>query len=121
VSNPVVTISAVIDTAQANTKDFQLRMAWNHFADGAVLPTAIHNVDTPQSTGAAAQYKTFRISFVIDYAVAGAGVELKAGENLAIQIYRIACPGGAGSEIAGEVMVNGMEIAYNRDKIGVAV
>jgi hypothetical protein len=121
VSNPVVTISAVIDTAQGGTKDFQLRLAWNHFADGAVLPTAIHNVDTPQSTGAAAQYKTFRISFVIDYAVDGAGLELKACENLAIQIYRIACPGGAGSEIAGEVMVNGLEIAYNRDKIGVAV
>jgi len=121
VSNITFMLMCAVDTAQAGTKDFQIRISWNHFADGAVLPVPIHNVDVPQSTGVAAQYKTFRLRFTINYLADGAGNEVKVGEDLAIQVYRIACPGGAGSEIAGEVLISGAELEYNRDKLGVAV
>jgi len=122
VSNITFNCYAVIDTAQAGTKDFQIRIAWEHFAVGAALPITANNVDSGSiPTGVAAQYKTFYLTFTIDYDIDGAGNEIKSGEIMGIQLYRIACAGGAGSEIAGEVMIFGATLQYNRNKMGIAV
>jgi len=113
-SNPVVVSRVYLDTANTNKK-FQMRLAWQRNGVGNVVPNTSYNVDTVVDTGTAAQYKSFDVSFEIDYDIAGAGNEIKAGDHLALRLYRIAAPS---DEISGNVVVLNVYIDYKRGFYG---
>lgn len=114
VSNPTVVARVYLDTANTS-KNFQLRLAWEHNKVGEVVAATSNDVDTPVETGTASQYKAFDVSFEIDYDIDGAGNEVVPGDQLALRLYRIAAPS---NEIAGEVVVMSAYIDYWRGFYG---
>lgn len=114
-TNPVYTVAAVLGTANTDKK-FQLRCSWEHYTpNGDILPTTSHNVDTETNiTGAQSQYKSYQVSFTIDYDVSTPD-NIAAGDILAIKLGRIAA---SSAEATGNIIVFGGVLNYRRDKIG---
>lgn len=107
---------AVIDTANS-TKKFSLRLDWEHFTSGAILPATANSCSCQITVAASSeQYQTYNPTFTIDYDIDGAGNEIKAGEIIAGKIGRVAA---SDNEVAGEILIFGQYLNYRRDKIGV--
>jgi hypothetical protein len=114
----VVGCKAVIDTANT-TKKFRLDLDWYNYVTGVVMPSSVNNVHFDKTTGTDAQYMTYDVTWTIDYNVVPAN-PIIANQILGGRIRRVANPDGAGSEIAGEVMLHGFYVQYCLDKIGVS-
>lgn len=114
-----ITASVIAVLATANTdKKFQLRLAWEHFAKGGVVPTSSNLVPCEKDTGTAAQYQSFICDFNIQYDIDGSGNEIKYGEVLTARLRRIAA---SELEITGEVVILDWYVEYIRDKMGAPV
>jgi len=109
-SDIVVYVGGWIDTANTD-KNFQLRLAYNSWGEGDVVPTTSTDVDVETSTGTAAQYTAFKIKFTI------AAGSMARGDALGIRLSRIAADS---DEIAGEFVAEGMVMIYRSDSIGSA-
>jgi hypothetical protein len=109
-TNMTLYVGGWLDTANTGKK-FQLRMAYNSWSDGDVVPATSTNVDVESDTGAAAQYQAFKIKFTIP---AGS---MARGDALGIRLSRIAA---TTDEIAGEFVVEGMGLVYQCDSLGSA-
>lgn len=102
----------------ANTdKKFNLRLEWEHFTVGDVVPDTDNDVPVETDTGAAAQYKSFEVTFTIDYDI-DTPDDILADDNIHLRLRRI---DASANEIAGEVVVTHLGIVYQRNKIGSAV
>ena len=97
-----------LDTAN-DSKNFQLRISWEHWATGEVVPTISNDVDVETATGTAAQYTAFKIRFTITPG------DLVEGDALGIKLVRIAA---SADEIVGEFVVEGMVLVYLVDSLG---
>jgi len=116
-SDITVHVHGWLDTANTDKK-FQLCIDWEHITVGTdVVPNTSNTVPVETSTGTAAQYKTFEVSFVIDYNIDG-GDDIAYDDDLAFRLYRIAA---TGDEIAGEFVVKHAGVIFQRDKMGAAV
>ena len=107
-TNMYLYVGGWLDTAN-DGKNFQLRMSYDHWSTGDVVPNAAVDVDVETSTGTAAQYTTYKIRFPI---IAPTFVE---GDALGIKLVRIAA---TSDEIAGEFVVEGMILVYRVDGLG---
>lgn len=116
-SDLVFGCKAVIDTANTSKK-FRLDLDWYNYVTGVVVPTALNNVHFDKTTGTDAQYMTYDVTWTINYDVVVENPIL-ANQILGGRVRRVANPDGAGSEIAGEVMLHGFYVQYCLDKIGV--
>jgi len=99
-----------IDTANTG-KNFQLRVAHEHWTTGDVVPITSTDVDVETATGAAAQFTSYKVKFTI------ATGTIARGDALGIKLTRIAA---SAAEIAGEFVVEGMVLVYRTDSIGSA-
>lgn len=99
-----------LDTANTG-KNFQLRMSYDHWTAGDVVPNSPTEADVETATGIAAQYTTFKIQFPI------AATDIEVGDALGIKLVRIAA---SVDEIVGEFVVEGMVLVYRVDKLGSA-
>lgn len=97
-----------LDTAN-DGKNFQLRLSYDHWTAGEVVPNSTVDVDVETATGNAAQHTTFKIRFTIDTS------GLVSGDALGLKLTRIAA---SADEIAGEFVVEGMVLVYLVDKLG---
>jgi len=107
-TNMTLYVGGWLDTANTGKK-FQLRVAYNGWHEGDVVPTTSTDVDVETDTGAASQYQAFKIKFTIP---AGS---LARGEALGIKLSRIAA---TAAEITGEFVVEGMVLVYQCDSLG---
>ncbi len=113
-SDPILVLPVYLDTANTG-KNFKLRVSWEHYdPDGDVVSDSSNDVDVETATGTAAQYKSFKINFTINYDIDGAGNEIATYHRLCCRIRRIAA---SADEIAGEVVVGPPVIKFLRDKI----
>ena len=103
--------------ADANSsKKFSIRLDWEHFSSGSVIPATFNSCSCEITVGtSAAQYTTYPATFTIDYDIDGAGNEIKAGDILAGRVGRVAA---SETEASGEILVFGHYLDYRRDKIG---
>jgi len=112
-SNPIVYIGGWLDTANTD-KNFNLQVSWEHWTSGDTIPVTTHDVPVQTATGTAAQYKSFKIAFTIDYDV-DTPDDLLVGDALAIRIRRLAA---SANEIAGEFVVEGAVLVYQVGSFG---
>lgn len=112
-SDPLLTFSAYLDTANTDKK-FKMRLSWGHYnANTDVVSDSSHDVDVEVDTGVASQYQSFQLTFTMDYDVGGAGNELAIGERLCLRIRRIAA---SSAEITGEVVIVPPLLQFLTDK-----
>jgi len=103
-------IGGWLDTANTD-KNFQLRISYEYWTSGDVVPITSNDVDVEIATGVAAQYTSFKIQFAI------APGDIAVGDALGIKLTRIAA---SADEIAGEFVVEGMILVYRVDNLGSA-
>jgi len=97
-----------LDTAN-DGKNFQLRMSYEHWSAGDVVPITSADVDVETATGTAPQFTAFKIKFPI------ADPTFVSGDALGIKLIRVAA---SADEIAGEFVVEGMVLVYQVDSLG---
>jgi len=112
-SNLAVYVGGWLDTANTD-KNFNLQVSWEHWTYGDTVPATTHDVPVETATGTAAQYKSFKIAFTIDYDV-DTPDDLLTGDAIAIRIRRLAA---SADEIAGEFVVEGAVLVYQVGSFG---
>jgi len=101
-------IGGWLDTANTGKK-FQIRVEYSHWTAGDTVPNTSSNIDIESETGTAAQYKSFKLQHTVPYS------GIIAGDVLGFRIYRIAA---TSDEIAGEFVLQGTMLRYQRIRIG---
>ena len=104
----ILYVGGWLDTAN-DTKRFQLRVSFEHWTAGDVVPVTVTDVDVETITGNWAQFTSFKVGFTLD----STGIE--EGDALGIRLRRI---DATADEIAGEVVVEGMVLVYRADSFG---
>uniref|UniRef100_A0A6M3M8Q6 Uncharacterized protein n=1 Tax=viral metagenome TaxID=1070528 RepID=A0A6M3M8Q6_9ZZZZ len=105
----ILYVGGWIDTAN-DDKNFQLRVSFESWGSGDVIPAGSTDVDVETNTGAlAGQFKSFKIAFTIDH------TGILEGDALGIKLTRIAA---SINEMAGEFVVEGMILVYRADSLG---
>lgn len=101
-----------------DTKNFKLQLAWEHYSPGDdAVPTTSNNVEVETATGAsAAQYKAYRVPFIIDYDI-DTPDNLAAEDILGLRLRRI---DASENECAGEIVIAHVGVSFRRNKLGVA-
>jgi len=112
-SDFTVYVGGWLDTANTDKK-FKLQVSWEHWTAGDVLPVTTHDVEVETDTGTAAQYKSFKIPFTLDYDV-NSPDSVEVGDAIAIRIRRIAA---SSDEISGEFVVEGATLIYKINQFG---
>ena len=113
-SDITFSVHCAIDTANTDKK-FKLNFAWEHFSTGDIIPATSNNVPIEQSiVGAAAQYKSYKIDFTIDYDI-DVGDAIVPGDTLVGKLTRIAA---SSAEITGEVIIIDWWLNYWRGYYG---
>lgn len=107
---------ATLDTANTNKK-FKMQVDWEHVTAGDILPATTHATSVEVSTGAASQYMTYDMTFILDYDIDTPDVVV-SNDILGIRLRRVAA---SSDEITGNVIVSGFYVQYNRNKIGPTV
>lgn len=117
ISDPVAHVDCWLAEAE-DTKNFKLQLAWEHYTSGDVVPATTHDVEVETATGAgAAQYKAYRVPFIIDYDIHV--LDNLAGEDiLGLRLRRI---DASENECAGEIVIAHVGVSFRRDKMGVAI
>jgi len=115
-TNPVYTLACILGTANTDKK-FKMRASWRHFTpDGDIVPITSRDVDTETSiVGAQSQYKSYKISFTIDYDYFTPDI-LVASDVLSIKVGRV---DASSAEATGNIIILGGVLNYRRDKIGI--
>lgn len=115
-SDIFVHVHCYLDTANTG-KNFNLVLEWVHFTPGTdAVPNTDTDVPVETATGTAAQYKSFEVSFTLDY-------DLFTPDNIAgdDQLHlRLRRQTASENEIAGEVVVTHVGVMFRRDKLGTA-
>jgi len=112
-SDFTVYIGGWLDTANTDKK-FKLQVSWGHWTYDDTVPITAHDVEVETETGTAAQYKSFKISFTLDYDV-DTPDNVEIGDALAIRIRRIAA---SADEISGEFVAAGAALIYKINRFG---
>ncbi|MDD5547019.1 MAG: hypothetical protein PHO67_07715 [Candidatus Omnitrophica bacterium] len=113
-SDILVHAHCYLDTANT-TKNFQLQLEWEHFTPGVdVVPATSNTVPVETPTGTAAQFKTFSVTFTVDYDI-DTPDNVAYDDNLSFRLRRIAA---SANEIAGEVVITHLGIIFRRNKLG---
>ncbi len=99
-----------------DTKNFNLQLGWKHYTAGDVVPDTFNLVPVETATGASApQFKSFRVSFTIDYTADAANI---VGDDIiGFRLRRIAA---SGNEVGGEAVAAHAGVNFRRDKMGKA-
>jgi len=113
VSDFTVHIHGYLDTANT-AKKFKLQLSWNHTMFEGLVPGTFNDLTDETTTGTWAQYQSFTVDFTIDYDIDTPTVILP-GCVVACRLRRLAA---SSDEIAGEVVVAGIDIDYHIDKVG---
>lgn len=101
-------------SAAEDTKNFNLQLGWKHYTAGDVVPDTFNLVPVETATGASApQFKSFRVSFTIDYTADAA--DIVGDDIIGFRLRRIAA---SGAEIGGEVVATHAGVNFRRDKMG---
>jgi hypothetical protein len=110
-----ITFSTIcaLDTANASKK-FKLRLDWESYGAGDVLPVTTHTVTTETSIVTASQYTVYKVDFTIDYDIDTPNV-IVAGDTLVGKLFRVAA---SSLEITGEVIILDWWINYWRGFYG---
>lgn len=111
-SNFTVAVAGYLPTANTDKK-FRLQLEWMQHTPGVdVVGTPAPNVVTVEgTTGTWAAYQSFDKDFVIDYDV-GTADPVVSGDVFSMRLRRIASSGGTATEIAGSVVVTGIDMRY---------
>lgn len=113
-SDPILVLPIYLDTANA-AKNFKIQVSWNFYdPDGDVVSASSNDVEVQVATGTAAQYKSFKVSFTIDYDIDGVGNEIGLYNRLCFRVRRIAA---SANEIAGEAVLGPCVIKFMKDKV----
>ena len=100
-----------------NAKRFNLQVSWESWTSGDDVPATTHDVEVETLTGDWNAKHSFKIGFTLDFDVDTPDV-LVRGDALAIRIRRLAA---SADEIAGEVVVEGAILYYQRGSFGTAI
>lgn len=111
--DPIVYVGGWLVSAN-NAKKFNLQISWEHWTAGDDVPATSHDVEVETTTGNWNAKHSIKLSFTVDYDVNTPNV-LLAGDALGIRIRRLAA---SGDEIAGEVVVEGAIMVYQRGSFG---
>ncbi len=100
-----------------DTKNFKLQLSWDHYTEGDVVPATSNDIAVETATGAsAAQYKSFRVPFTIDYDI-DTPDNIAAEDRLGLRLRRIAA---SENECVSEIVIAHVGVSFRRDKLGVA-
>lgn len=104
VSDFVVPVVVCLAGAEVVGSKFRFQLSWQHDSCGGVIPATWHDVEVEVEVlvGRNATHDCYCASFVLDYDIAGAGNEVKAGDILAGRLRRVAA---SSDEVTNEVMV----------------
>ena len=95
-----------------NAKKFQMRVAWEHYAPGSVVPATSTDEDVETTTGNDAAFMSHQVEFEFAYG------DLAADDIIQ---FRIRCIAASIDEIAGAVVVCHLGVVFQRDKMGIAI
>ncbi|MCK9601322.1 MAG: hypothetical protein M0R06_19940 [Sphaerochaeta sp.] len=113
-SDILVHVHCYLNTANTD-KNFNLQLDWEHFTPGTdVVPNTSNTVPVETPTGTAAQYKSFVVSFTVDYDIDDPD-NITYDDNLSFRLRRIAA---SANEIAGEVVITHVGVIFRRNKLG---
>lgn len=112
-SDFTVHIHGYLDTANTDKK-FKLQLSWNHTRAGDLVPATFHDLTYETTTETWAQYQSFDVDFTIDYDIDTPDIIL-SGDVVAYRLRRLAA---SADEIAGEVVIVGIDIDYPINKVG---
>lgn len=103
-------------SAAEDSKNFQLRLSWEHYTPGTdVVPATSNDVDVETPTGAgAAQFQSYEVSFTIDYDI-DTPDDIIADDILSLRLLRIAA---SADECGGEIVIDHIGVLFRRDKLG---
>jgi len=112
-SDLIVYVGGWLDTAN-DAKNFNLQVSWENWTAGDIVPTTTNDVPVETATGTAAQYKSFKVAFTIDYDVDSPAL-IESGDALGFRLRRLAA---SIDEIAGEFVVEGIALVYKIGSFG---
>lgn len=97
---------------------FKFQLSWEHanpFADGSGIPATSNDVTAEYAVliDRVAQYSCYRMSFVIDYDIDGAGNEIVPGNNFSARLRRI---DATDPDITNEIVAYDWKIKYPINK-----
>lgn len=112
-SDILLHVHCYLDTAN-NGKNFNLQVSWENFTDDDVIPATSNNITAETPTGAAIQYQSFHVDYIIDYDIDPAS-PIVASDELHFRLRREAA---SANEIAGDIVVTHIGVVFLRDKLG---
>ena len=113
VSDPVLVLPVYLDTANTG-KNFKLQASWEHYnAETDIAPATSNDVEIETATGSASQYQSYKVNFVFNYDIDGAGNEMSIYDRVCCRLRRIAA---SANEIAGEIVASPPVVKFRRNK-----
>lgn len=101
-----------------DSKNFKLRLSWEHHTIGDNVPESSNNVDVQTATGASALAgDSYKADFTIDYDI-DTPDDIIADDLVNLRLRRIAA---SANDCAGEIVIEHVGVIVTRDKIGSAV
>ena len=109
-------IGAILSGGEDVGDKFNFQLSWEHQKIGEVIPVTTNDVEveTTVATDRNAQYDLYKVEFTINYDIDGIGSEIAAEDLLTFRLRRIAA---SANEVANEIIVAGLNIAFPVNKI----